>query len=164
MKQVTEFMEKFVSRSEVNELLKNKKIVKINREYFLVSENAVNTEHHHSHDHYHNSIVSSGIPLGLTKENFVPSISLLEIISKKSKKKIVINEKAEWLFLCGRDVFGNSVVSYNDQKKGDLALVQNEKDENLGYGKVMEKISDSDHVVLKNMLDRGDFLRREKKN
>lgn len=158
MSQVTEFMEKFVLRSEINELIDAKKIVKINREYFLVPEDFG------MNDYFDKHLVSAGIPLGLAKENFLPSIALLEIISKKSRKKIVINEKAEWLFLCGRDVFGNSVLSHADQKKGDLTLVQNEKDENLGYGKVLESVSDSDHVVVKNLLDRGDFLRREKKH
>src|SRR3990167_10179174 len=111
MNQVTEFMEKFVLKSEINELIDTKRVVKINREYFLVPESFMKNNHDktnhdkgdydkdnydkNNYDKTHTSshLASSGIPLGLAKEQFVPSLALLEIISRKSKKKIVINEK-----------------------------------------------------------------------
>lgn len=96
-----------------------------------------------------------GIPLGDTKKDFKPSVYLLEILSKKTKNKVFINEKAEWLFLCGRDVFTKSVVK--DESTEDVFLVQNEKDENLGLGKKTRT------GMIKNIIDRGDFLRRERR-
>ena len=81
------------------------------------------------------------------------------MLSKDSKKKLYVNKKAEWLFLCGRDLFGSS-IKRSDVKKG-LVLVQNEKDENLGYGKITLPLSNKDRIVVKNILDRGYYLRKE---
>jgi len=63
-----------------------------------------------------------------TKKGFRPSPALLELIAKSSEKKIVVNKKAEWLFLCGRDIFSKSIVRKNTRK--GVALIQNEIDEN----------------------------------
>ncbi len=96
-----------------------------------------------------------GTFLGEINENkFKPSIALLDNISMLSDKKVFVNAKAEWLFLCGRDVFRQGIVK-NNVNEG-LVLVQNEKDENLGYGEFSVG-----KVAIKNLLDRGDFLRRE---
>lgn len=103
--------------------------------------------------------VAPGIFLGKEKNGkFSASLALLEILSKKTKKKAFIDDKAEWLFLCGRDVFEDSIRKM-DAKEG-LVLVQNLKDENLG----MALISRKEKLMLKNVLDRGNFLRREKRN
>jgi len=104
---------------------------------------------------------SAGLFLGETKNGrFVPGASLLDILSKKTKRKVFVGKKTEWLFLCGRDVFGRGIVKAN--AKEGLVLVQNERDENLGYGKITGDLSKKDKVVIKNLFDRGSFLRREK--
>ena len=97
-------------------------------------------------------IVSKGLPLGTQKKDFKQSLYLLEKISKETQNKVYINDKAEWLFLCGRDVFTKNIVE--DNSSGDLFLVQNCRDENLGLGTKKGKL-------VKNIMDRGDFLRRE---
>ena len=99
-----------------------------------------------------------GVPLGEdTKKGFRPSLYLLERLSLDASQKIFVNDKAEWLFLCGRDVLEKSIIK--DNSKNEICLVQNEKDENLGLGK---KIVRGKSVTIKNIIDRGDFLRREK--
>ncbi|MGV8161821.1 MAG: hypothetical protein ACP5N2_00635 [Candidatus Nanoarchaeia archaeon] len=103
------------------------------------------------------NVISSGIILGEDKERFRPSIYLLELLSSKSKNKVFVNDKAEWLFLCGRDVLPESVVT--DSSTSDIFLVQNSKDENLGLGK---KVKREGKPFIKNIIDRGDFLRRER--
>ncbi len=105
-------------------------------------------------------IISSGIILGESrnKENFRPSIYLLELLSSKSNNKIFVNEKAEWLFLCGRDVLPESITTDNSSR--EIFLVQNKLDENLGFGK---KVKNKKSYFIKNILDRGDFLRRERR-
>jgi len=81
---------------------------------------------------------------------------LIDVISEISQKKVFISQKAEWLFLCGRDVFEDSITKkYSDEK---IVLVQNEKDENLGYGVFIKKGKEK---ILKNLLDKGFYLRRE---
>ena len=89
-------------------------------------------------------------------KKFTPSPAFPDLLAKRSNKKITINSKAEWLFLCGRDVFDSSVLKKsNSLRVGDLVLVQNENNENLGIGKVNQKI-------IKNVLDKGSYLRDEK--
>lgn len=100
---------------------------------------------------------SQGLPLGTTGKYFKPSLYLLEILSKKTTNKIFINDKAEWLFLCGRDVFEESITQ--DNSKTDVVLVQNQKNENIGLGKKTWK---GKKMIIKNLIDRGDYLRRER--
>ena len=101
--------------------------------------------------------ISQGLPLGTTGKQFKPSLYLLEILSKKSTNKIFINDKAEWLFLCGRDVFEESITQDNSTSK--TVLVQNQRNENLGLGK---KTKQGKKTTIINIIDRGDFLRRER--
>lgn len=115
--------------------------------------------------HFQNKLVkhiplqpfSPGPLLGTKKKEFKPSVYLLELLSKKSSNKIFVNPKIEWLFLCGRDVFEDSVMK--DESTSNTFLVQNERDENLGLGR---KIKKGRQTLIKNVLDRGDFLRRER--
>jgi len=51
-------------------------------------------------------------------------------------------------------------------KKGDYTLILNAHNECLGFGKIMHNIReepDANKVAVKNILDIGDFLRREKR-
>jgi len=97
-----------------------------------------------------------GISLGKQDKVFMPSLYLLELLSKESNNKVFINKKAEWLFLCGRDVFPESVLK--SKTKNTIFLVQSELDENLGLGM---KTKHKGKSIIKNLMDRGDFLRRE---
>lgn len=93
-----------------------------------------------------------GVFLGTGKKEFKPSFALLELLSRHSRRKAFIDDKSEWLFLCGRDVFKES-VSRCSAKKG-LVLVQNRHDENLGLGKIVDRRG----VFIKNVMNRGSFL------
>lgn len=97
---------------------------------------------------------SAGLPI--TRKG-KPTIYSLEKQAKETKNKVYINKKAEWLFLCGRDVFWENVAKDDSEK--DIFLVQNELDENLGLGKKDRK---GKKIIIKNLKDRGDFLRRER--
>ncbi|MFT4260964.1 MAG: hypothetical protein ACMXX9_00855 [Candidatus Woesearchaeota archaeon] len=116
---------------------------KLRNEYYEIIPEMKNVE---------GRIVSMGLVLGVKKKNFVPSLYLLEKIAKETDNKIFVNDKAEWLFLCGRDVFLNNVIE--DNSSSELFLVQNARDENLGLAKKKGNL-------IKNIVDRGDFLRRE---
>ena len=98
---------------------------------------------------------SFGLPLGSLKNNkFYTTLALLEILAEKSNKKLIVDStKIEWLFLCGRDIFKESVTAPNE----GLFLVQNYNDENLGLCYVNRRKKE-----IKNIIDRGDFLRRER--
>jgi ribosome biogenesis protein Nip4 len=149
MKSMEEFFRYFT-----NEEIKD--TMQIKNSFFLADKGLMDIKSRISQEPF-----SIGLFLGEVKNNnFIPGANLLDMISKKTDKKIFVNRKTGWLFLCGRDVFGRGIVKA-DVKKG-LVLVQNENDENLGYGEITADLSVQDKVVVKNLFDRGNFLRREK--
>jgi len=95
-------------------------------------------------------LFGAGIHIGDAYTDFKPGPGILPFLSG-TKKKININEKASYLFTCGRDAFISSVEG--DMPEG-LVLVENERDEPIGLGEVRAK-------VVKNLMDIGDFLRRK---
>jgi len=107
----------------------------------------------------------AGLYLGKVgrKGFFFPSFNLLNMLVGVAANKIVVDQKAAWLFICGRDVFRTGIVKAMGSKlKGDAALVLNEFAECLGFGTIMNSLIESDSkVAVKNVLDIGDFLRRE---
>jgi ribosome biogenesis protein Nip4 len=110
----------------------------------------------------------AGVYLGkLRGKVFFPSFQLLAMVAEKDEaRRVLVDGKAEWLFVCGRDVFRRGVVSVVDLTKGGAyTLVLNVRGECLGFGRIMRDIEgggDRDEVVIKNIADVGDFLRREK--
>jgi ribosome biogenesis protein Nip4 len=105
-----------------------------------------------------------GTYLGKVKNGkFFPSFNLLAILAKGEANKIVVDGKAAWLFICGRDVFRKAVLAvHGSRRKGAHTLVLNEFGECLGFGKITRNLDTEEaHVVVKNISDIGDFLRRE---
>jgi ribosome biogenesis protein Nip4 len=91
-----------------------------------------------------------------------PSTQLLDMLAKTDAKSVTINEKAEWLVICGRPPLLSSIVSKKgDPQKGDTVLILNTKDECIGYGTIKD-----DWIAKKGIVrleyDLGDFLRRER--
>ena len=109
----------------------------------------------------------AGAYLGAVKgASFFPSFLFLALIAKSKANKLVLNKKTAWLFICGRDIFQQGILEENNFKKGDYTLVLNEHNECLGFGKIMHNlrgVPDAKKVAVKNILDIGDFLRREKR-
>jgi len=109
----------------------------------------------------------AGIYLGKVKNRiFFPSFTLLDMIAEKEKaNKTIINRKAEWLFVCGRDLLKQGIIRITGSRvKGAHTLVLNEHGECLGFGKIMADFDRaSEHAaIVKNISDIGDFLRRER--
>lgn len=109
----------------------------------------------------------AGEYLGAVKgTGFYPGFALLRIIADSKANKVTLDKKAAWLFICGRDIFKRGLVKGSSLKKDEYTLVLNEHNEILGFGRVMINIRaeiDMDKVAVKNILDVGDFLRRERK-
>jgi len=100
-----------------------------------------------------------GVYLGEEKKVFEPSPALIELLSARTKEhKAVVDEKAEWLFLCGRDIFAKGIAEKAVSTRNGLVFVMNSQGENLGYGKLVKE----GNVAIKNILDRGFYLRRER--
>lgn len=157
----------FLRKFDIQPFLDIKNITKIGNRYYISTKDI---------DEYTAKIkkkpYAKGVYLGAYKKSlkiFFPSPYLLHLISKKTKNIITINDKAAWLFICGRDVFEDSVQEHSRivlrklktraQSKKDVFVVIENKERNiLGYGKINPI---KDQVSIKNIFDIGDFLRRE---
>ncbi len=148
MNKLISFVKQF-TKEEVEEL---NSAEKIGRKYFCITKelrelkNKIPVE-----------IYSAGLPLGELKNNrFMPSIALLDILAKHSERKVFVNKKGETVFLYSREVFEDNITKSNIDE--GFCLVLNENNEVLGYGELKKRRN----IILKNILDRGDFLRRER--
>lgn len=93
----------------------------------------------------------------------IPSITFLQKIGKEARKHVILKEKAEWLYICGRDVFAKGIASHNNPEVGDRVVILNEQKECIGYGDMVEPF-DTKRTVIKRLFDIGDLLRRERKS
>jgi len=149
MNKLFSFVKQF-TKEQVKEL---DSVEKIGRKYFFVKDELKALK-----DKIDLEPFSVGLLIGELKDNkFVPSLALLDILCKYSDTKVYLNKKGQEMFLYGRDVFEENIIK--GSKKDGVVLVQNENDENLGYGELIIK---SKKKLLKNILDKGDYLRREK--
>lgn len=136
--------------------------LQIKRQYFQANKKVMEIQEKIGREPY-----SVGLLLGEEKNKmFNPSANLLDWISLRTDKKIFVNKKGEWMFLCGKIVLGDNILldkgiaaSIIKEKKDVLVLIQDELDENLGLGKIF---FENKSVHIKNILDKGKFLRENK--
>jgi len=97
--------------------------------------------------------------------SFRPSFLLLFMIADKAKNRVTVNDESAWLFICGRDIFVEGILKVDgSQRAGDYTLVFNKYGECLGYGKIAKNLDKlKSGLAVKNILDIGDFLRRERR-
>lgn len=172
MKQMQEFIEKFTKEN----IFLDENLVKQGREFYLRNKNTSTII-----DKIDEQVLHAGLFLGETKSNqFTCSMHLLELIAQHTNKKIIVEDKAEWLFACGRDVFSSQVENDREFKEGTFVIVINKNKEVLGLAKKVKlqiknkdrsrnsknSQRDTGNTIYKNILDIGDYLRREqsKKN
>ena len=155
MKELKAFVKQFNGHIILDESL----VVRRHNRYYLLSEKLTHS--------VPDKFFSAGVYLGAVKgASFFPSFPLLRMIAQSKANKLVVDRKTAWLFICGRDIFKKGIANDTRLKKGDHTLVLNEQNECLGFGKVMLNIRqeiDNKKVAVKNILDIGDFLRREKR-
>jgi ribosome biogenesis protein Nip4 len=155
MKPVDNFIERFGTSLSLNESL----IVKKQNRYYLTNEKL--------REFIKEDFFYAGAYLGKAKNGiFFPSFILLAMLAEGKSNKIFVDQKTAWLFVCGRDIFKRGILNMSGSiRKGDCALVLNQHNECLGFGKILLNIHeglDKNKVVVKNISDVGDFLRREK--
>lgn len=97
-------------------------------------------------------------------EKFVPSFSLLNMIAATEANKVYVDKKTEWLFICGRDIFAKGITrTLGSKTKNSYVLVLNQYSECLGFGRTVGDLNKKERrVAVQNLLDIGDFLRRER--
>jgi len=88
------------------------------------------------------------------------------IAKRKEANKVMVDERSEWLFIVGRDLFKRGILKASgSQKKSAYTLVVNQQGESLGFGKIMQILDEKENkheVAVRNISDIGDFLRRER--
>ena len=154
LKEINDFVSLFNTTIHLNE----KHVIKKGNRYFELSEKVQNQ--------IPKGFFYVGTYLGAVKGNsFFPSFLLLDMISRTKANKLIVDKKTAWLFICGRDIFRKGILQGEQLKKGDYVLIMNLMNECLGYGKILINLRgspDSKQVAVKNILDIGDFLRRER--
>lgn len=108
---------------------------------------------------------SVGRFLGEDKRGFQPSPFGVEHASTfaSEKQKVVLDNKGAWLFLCGRDVFGRSILQGNP-KRNKAVFLYDEQKNLLGYGVwVVDEITkrEENKTVIEHRQDKGSYIRRK---
>jgi ribosome biogenesis protein Nip4 len=155
LKPIYDFIGQFNAHTRLEESL----IIKKNNRFFLLNRKMKKIL---CEDFYY-----AGTYLGKIKKNhFFPSFNLLSLIAMENANKITVDEKTEWLFICGRDVFKQGITSIaGSGSKGNHTLIMNQHGECLGFGRILHDIAHESNLrraIIENVLDIGDFLRRER--
>jgi ribosome biogenesis protein Nip4 len=130
---------------------------KINNRYFLENKRLIKLEISELNPELF------GCFLGEIKNaTFYPSFNLLDILAENSKEKVFVNDIGEIDFLYGKHLRKRHVTKIlGSRQKNVLKLVQNEYDENIGYG-VFTGFSKNKKQILRHILDRGFFIKIDK--
>ncbi|MEM0231001.1 MAG: hypothetical protein QXW00_02825 [Candidatus Woesearchaeota archaeon] len=141
--------------SKINE---GKGLVILNEEIFIAPEDLV------SFATLLRDVLYLGVRVGSFKNDrfrcAYPFLNELSIF-KDELNYVVLNDKAAWLFLCGRDVMRRGIVKmHTSSKTAQLYLIFNSTLECLGYGRIADNAKKD--VIIINNFDLGDFLRRER--
>lgn len=151
---IQDFFEKLGSKSP----LANNNIINKKGRIFLVNKNL--------YEYSKMDFFYAGLYLGnIKKGKIIPSLYLLSFLSKNKANKVIVDNKTAWLFIYGKNIFSEGILRVDDPlKKGDLTLILNSYDDCLGLGKLLDdlnKKSTQNKVIIENLFDIGDFLRRE---
>jgi ribosome biogenesis protein Nip4 len=154
MRQINDFTSKFNASVSLDRDL----IVKKDGRYFLLDRKLKSLIRKH--------FLYAGTYLGKEEnDTFFPSFNLLAMIAQTDANRIVVDKKSEWLFICGRDVFKRGITRTSGPgRKGDYTLILNEHGNCLGFGRILRYLDTQDQskIAVKNIVDIGDFLRRER--
>jgi len=153
IQRIESFAGRFGARIRIDTSL----IVEKGDRYFLVNQNL--------RKFIRKSFFYAGACLGKTKNGkFFPSFILLRMVAETKANEVIVDNKTEWLFICGRDIFRQGITRIvGSNKKGDYTLVLNQHGECLGFGRILRGLEEEKgRVAVKNISDIGDFLRREK--
>ena len=154
MSQIGDFIGRFNARMSLDQGL----IVKKDDRYFLLDAKLKSL--------IKKDFLYAGTYLGKAENGtFFPSFNLLRMIAQTDANKTIVDDKSEWLFICGRDIFKRGITRMSKPgRKGDCTLILNEYGDCLGFGRILRhmNVEDENNIAVKNIADIGDFLRRER--
>lgn len=129
-------------------------IIKINKKYFLINDSLKPIMDKLDED----DIRFAGLFLGEERsKKFNATNNSLALLKDKTERWIKLNKQASWLFICGRDIFQESLESEGNSHS--IVIVLNEHSEVIGLAKRDKK----EKNIFKNFYDIGHMLRREQK-
>lgn len=147
----------FIKRFTGKDILVDLTLLKVENKYFVVDKNMIHLLDKINIKKEKLNPFYAGLYLGKERgRNFFPSINLLNIIFKHTQRKVRVNRKQEWLFVCGRDLLTSR--EKGKFERGDQVLVVSETNQCIGFGRVAYHKG----VFVENVFDIGDFLRRER--
>ncbi len=152
-----ELIQCFAAKVGAKFVVSSKLLVENRSRFFLLNEN-MKTD-------IRNDFFFAGSYLGKEKKGkFFPSFLLLDTLASGKANKVIVKEKAAWLFICGRDLLSEGIEKvHGSRRKGDFTLVLNNFRECLGFGRIVQDLnSNKEGIAVQNVSDVGDFLRRER--
>ena len=152
-----ELIQRFASKVSAKLILNPKLLVEKEGRFFLLNKDMKSI--------LRNDFFYAGSYLGkLKKGKFFPSFILLANLATGKANKVIVKEKAAWLFVCGRDLFPEGIKEVQgSRRKGDFTLVLNVFGECIGFGRILHDLNSTEAgVSVQNVSDVGDFLRRER--
>jgi len=136
-------LKEFLNQFKQEEIVDFTNVIKIGNRFYLKNESSK----------LKNDPTYLGTFLGENiRKNFKPSFILLDMLKDKVTSIRVSDEQA-WLFVCGKDILD----PLTDRPENTLVFVLTQREEVLGFGKIKKH----PQFIARNILDRGDFLRRE---
>ncbi len=114
-------------------------------------------------DSYNLNPFTLGVKIGELGRRLRITLEGGEILSKRyDGKRVLVNEKGEMLFLYGRDLFGESVIECSDDiKENDIVFVYSRSGYlGLGRARVDHTRIKENRVVVNNLVDKGEYLRK----
>jgi hypothetical protein len=128
------------------------RIIRINDQYFTLDAELCEPP-------ARKDLVYAGMYLGRDRRVFEPSAILLEMLSmEKETRKVNVDRETAWLFVCGRDIFQESILHVEgDLGLGSYCLVLYDG-RCLGYGRYETVYGTR---MVRNYFNVGDFLHRE---
>ncbi len=112
-----------------------------------------------THQNIRDKLFTAGIHIARIRGGRVkPLLGLLNLIGRPSRGYAVVNEKAEKLFLYGRDVFPSSLIELvrPPEHCSNIIVVLNPRYEPIGWGKLKPT---KGGPFIQNLLDLGWYLR-----
>lgn len=100
------------------------------------------------------NIFFSGEVIANIDKKIVPSLNLLKEIANFDVDVITLNDKASFLFICGRDILDQGVKTKIILKNSKFGIVKNDKNEIIGVFQKKGK-------EYENLWNIGDYLKRE---
>lgn len=134
-------------------------VVKIGKRYFSDPLQLLRVAQEHKWDAF-----SVGLYLGEEKKVFQPTSALIDLLAARNGGRVVVGNKAAWLFLCGRDILMDGVYEAGNFHNNELVFVADTNERVLGYGRIVAPYNTKmrNKTYLKHVLDKGEYLRRER--